>query len=429
MSGGRLERIVFVMSAATLSFILGYGAHLFGYFPSAFIERGISQIVQALGTPHFVTPRVHDRTGARIANADGMQPGLTLVATRDPELDWQASVVLLAADGTVAHRWSLDPLALFPETGVVVPASRGVHGMHLLPGGHLLVNVNHLGIARLDACGEPVWRLANGAHHSIAPADDGTFWISVGDTASVPSSARYPDGYPGLDRPVVADGLARITVDGEVVESIPVLDVLFANGLERYLSRARVEELGDLMHLNDVEPLPAGLADSYPSLQPGDLMVSLRAPNLVFIMDPASLEVRWYASEPFVQQHDPDFIGDGWIGVFNNNWDDTDRGTLLGGTQILAVQPHSDSLKVLFPTSRSEPFYTAITGKWQLLANGNMLLTEGEPGRVLEVDAEGRTLWEWIEVPFNENEAVTVTEGTRVDLDPAAVRAWSCDAG
>ena len=87
----------------------------------------------------------------------------------------------------------------------------------------------------------------------------------------------------------------------------------------------------------------------------GDLLVSLRTPSLVFVVDPTSLEVKWTASTPFLHQHDPDFVGDGWIGVFDNNQDPTPRGTMLGGSRIVALSPSIDSMKTLFPTARSGP--------------------------------------------------------------------------
>lgn len=91
--------------------------------------------------------------------------------------------------------------------------------------------------------------------------------------------------------------------------------------------------------------------------------------------------------------HDDDQLPSGWIGVFDNNRDGTFRGTALGGGRIVALQPHTDSTRILFPTAHSDTFYTEIMGKWQWLENGNILLTEARAGRVIEVDTAGRTIW------------------------------------
>lgn len=158
----------------------------------------------------------------------------------------------------------------------------------------------------------------------------------------------------------------------------------------------------------------------------GDLLVSLRTPSLVFVVDPTSLEVKWTASTPFLHQHDPDFLGDGWIGVFDNNQDPTPRGTMLGGSRIVALSLNTDSMKTLFPTARSEPFYTATAGHWQTLDNGNYLLTEARAGRVVEVAPSGRTVWEWIHPPYDDARVPFVMNGARHDLTRADVADWAC---
>lgn len=65
-----------------------------------------------------------------------------------------------------------------------------------------------------------------------------------------------------------------------------MLDLLWANDLERYLLLTNQKEKADLTHLNDVEPLPDSIAGEYPLFEAGDLVVSLRNPHLVFVMDP-----------------------------------------------------------------------------------------------------------------------------------------------
>lgn len=125
-------------------------------------------------------------------------------------------------------------------------------------------------------------------------------------------------------------------------------------------------------------------------------------------------------------QHDPDWMAGGWIGVFDNNWDGTQRGSMLGGSRIVAVQPHTDSVNVLFPTPESDPFYTAHRGKWQQLPNGNLLLAESDEGRVVEVGPDGRTLWEWSAEPYGGSRVPSVTRAERVHLTRDEVASWPC---
>jgi len=145
--------------------------------------------------------------------------------------------------------------------------------------------------------------------------------------------------------------------------------------------------------------------------------------------------IKWHSKYPFIHQHDPDFVGEGWIGVFDNNQDHTKRGSLLGGSRIVAVQPHTDSTKVLFSNKKSDSFYTPWAGKWQKLDNGNMLLTEARAGRIVEVASNGRTVWEWMHESWEWGDksdhalqVPEVYEGTRYDLTREEVASWPCSS-
>ncbi len=155
-------------------------------------------------------------------------------------------------------------------------------------------------------------------------------------------------------------------------------------------------------------------------------MVSLRQLNTVLVLNPSTLEVKWTANEPLILQHDPDFIGGGKIGVFNNNNDRTARGTFLGGSQIVIFEPHTDTHEVLYPTEKSPPFFTAFAGKWQLLPNGNILTVEARAGRALEANPAGETVWEWVSERLDGTHVPEVLEATRYDLSPETVASWKC---
>ena len=58
------------------------------------------------------------------------------------------------------------------------------------------------------------------------------------------------------------------------------------------------------------------------------------------------------------------------------------------------IDPGTGKVTEEFAGSDEVPFYTWRRGKHQVLSNGNLLLTESEHGRLLEVDAEGALVWE-----------------------------------
>lgn len=430
------EKIGFVVSLVVLSLLYGYGARVFGWFPSSILERARTQARNVFSSPDFVAPRVYDGSGVRTSDSSQIESGLTLIAKHWRDLGWQQGIRLIDRDGSVLHEWRVDPMKIFAGNRFArsnqTPRAleeRVVHGVHLFPDGDILFNLDYVGAVRLDACGDVVWQLPEGTHHSIERADDGTFWIPGASADVRRASPAHPDGHPGLVRPVYHDRILRVTADGDVLDEINVLDLLYENGLERHVVKARQVNAEDVTHLNDVEPLRKSLAAQHPLFEAGDLLVSLRNLDLVFVFDPGSRRVKWDASLPFIHQHDPDFMADGWIGVFDNNRDFTGRGTMLGGSRVIALKPGTDSTRVLYPRTRSRPFYSDILGKWQQLENGNLLLTEGRPGRLLEVTVDGRVVWEWIGEPYEESEVAEVSEGTRYAMSPADVASWPCSPG
>jgi hypothetical protein len=328
--------------------------------------------------------------------------------------------------GVTVHEWDVNPRRLFSDLPAPGDDEGDIHGSWLFPNGDVLVVVSYVGIARLDACGKLIWSDKNHAHHSISRADDGTFWAPTTTQLRQPSSSEFPDGYPGLGRDVYHDHLLHFSASGERLDSVSVLDLLYRNHLLYTLLQPDADRVGDLMHVNDVEPLTAEMAEAYPTFEAGDLLVSLRLPSLIFVADPDSGIIKWHFSGPLVHQHDPDFIGNGWIGIFDNQEDGTEWGDLLGGSRVLAVQPETDSVAVLYEAADADTFYTPVLGKWQLLSNGNLVLTEGVTGRVFEVTSAGRTVWEWVHQPFDEAHSVEVTEGTRYSLSAEEVAGWAC---
>lgn len=441
MRPSSFAKVSFVLSVALIAFVLGFAARWHGWFPNDLLEQASTQATNLRRywseAPFPLASRVYDRSGARTLDSARVQPGLTAItSTWNTEGAWDAGVRIIDRAGRTVHHVPVVKDRLFPDSldlRWMYPETRAIHGSILLPNGDVLVNLSRVGTARLDACGRVQWRMVEGNHHSIARADNGSFWIAGTSERPRRTSEAYSNGYPGLNEPVWIERLLHVSPDGKLLRSINVLDVLYTNDLERYLAKDNQPEAGtdgprskDIMHLNDVEPLPASTAGTYPLFEAGDLLVSLREPNLVFVLDPDTKETKWHASAPFIQQHDPDFVGDGWIGVFDNNEDFTGRGTMLGGSRIAALQPHTDSMDVRFPTAHSAPFYTDVRGKWQALENGNMLLTEAQAGRAVEVDPDGRTVWEWVQPSYNNSKVPVVTKAVRHDLTREEVAAWPC---
>ena len=297
--------------------------------------------------------------------------GNLLVSGLTPDAPTINGARLIDGEGEEIHFWPFDYAAIDPEGPP--PWNVFQHGVAVLPDGSVIVNFDAGNrLARFGACGEVLWSVEGSFHHSATLAEDGTLWTLRGDSL-IQASAE----------------------NGEVLQEISIVEDLLMQGHHAILGLRSEEnpedefEFGhDPFHGNHVEPLPAAFADAFPMFEAGDLLISLRNLNLVAVIGPESKKMKWWKIGPWHRQHDPHFAADGRILVYNNDMN-------FGPSQILAVDPASDEVEVLFEGSEEAPFYSWRRGKFQQLQDGRLLITESEHGRVFLVDAAGELVFEY----------------------------------
>jgi hypothetical protein len=438
----RIEQLVRFLSIASLAFLYGFFAQHFKLFPYEQLNAALGQATAPVRggyanvATHYLNPAAYDRQGARILDKAAVQPGLTLMTSFWPDMDWKAGIKLLDINGRTVHQWKTDVNELWPgrpDTSMFAY----IHGMYLFPNGDILFNVEQTGLFMIDSCGAVKWHLDHVTHHSVARDNDGNFWIpgSTKLTKGKPEDMEYIRQFPGLSpgpgNPLYEDRLLKVSPQGELLADISLLKVLYDNDLQRYIVKISKRKTGDILHLNDIDVLDESMAAQYPLFAAGDLAVSLRHLHMVLVMDPNTGVVKWYSTDPWIEQHDPDFTGDGWITVFDNNHDfgkQADRGAMLGGSRIVAVQPHTGKIKIVYPHNKAEQFYTEAAGKLQRLDNGNLLITEAKAGRVFEITDQGELVWEWINAPNEKGQVAEVYEGSRYAISAEQVASWPCYA-
>jgi hypothetical protein len=235
-----------------------------------------------------------------------------------------------------------------------------------------------------------LWKLDNLGHHSVHYADDGTIWVS--------SEKRKPDGaVAAIDSNDSAMDyiLQQIDLDGKILRNISLFDVLKKNDLVglSYMSKERTRSTGkliDTLHQNDVETFPAGMASDM--FKAGDLLVSMRDVNTVFVIDPTDLKVKFLSVGRFLHQHDPDFLKGDKISVFDNhNIPQSD--TVTRASRIVEIDARTGAVTPVIDGTGEEPFFTDVMGSHQRLPNGNILVVPSGEGRVLEFTPEGRLAW------------------------------------
>ena len=111
---------------------------------------------------------------------------------------------------------------------------------------------------------------------------------------------------------------------------------------------------------------------------------------MLAVIDPKTKEVVWTLQGPWKGQHDPDMLPNGNLLIFDNNG----RKVVGGKSSILEYNPTQEEVVWLY-TGQEHRFDSNIRGVQQKLSNGNVLITESQGGRLLEVTPEKELVWEW----------------------------------
>ena len=429
-----LAAVWFAASASALVFCVGAYCATHHLFPYSLLERAVGEyraLTQGV-RPHNLTPAWYPYSGARMHDASRVAPGVTLITSAWRGADgWKPRVRLIDQQGHVLHEWDAAPERLWPESpyrdhlgDTKNRSDNYVHGTHLFDNGDLILNIEYLTVARLDSRGEVLWKLPIRAHHSVEADVDGNFWVCsirwIEDTAA--DRQRLAE-YPGLRAPVVEDWAVKVSPQGRVLKEVNITRALYRSGYQSLLWSSGGRTTDDILHVNDVQPVPPQLVEQYPGFSPGDLLVSARTIHTVLLIDPEREEIKWTASG-FVKQHDVDLVAGGRVRVFDNRNDGTETGEFLGPTRLVTLTVADPTLRVIYPRAAGQSFYTQWGGKVQDLANGNLLLTEARRGRVFEIDGSGHTVWEWVQDKTDEGMVPEVLEGSRYELSLETIAAW-----
>jgi len=338
---------------------------------------------------------------------DEVEPGLLLVSTARPD---EMLLKIMDRDGNVVHSWTPDFDEVWPEGYRDFPprvaTADHIFGLELLPDASIVANFAQQSTFRMDVCGEVMWRLPNLGHHSVDVAPDGTLWVPGENYIPADGEVDIPNAEP----PFHDWTITNLSLDGELLRSYSMVDILRDNGLESllYLSarnRGAPSISYDPLHLNSVRALPEGVRSRL--FDPGDVAVSLRNISTVLVLDGDTMEVKWHATGPFLRQHDPIFLPGDRISIFDNRPVADDEGSLE--SQIMELNTRTGEATAVLGGDGpgEEPFYSEIMGDHEYLPNGNILVTPSDEGRVLEYTPDGRLAWSWQSRLDNETNART----------------------
>ena len=288
--------------------------------------------------------------------------------------------LLIDPQGRLVHTWKITEADI--AGAVAADIEKFPHGVEVLADGSLIFAFDGgEALQRIDACSKRQWARMGQFHHAVTRQDDAVWTLQDAELANT------------FKRPAF---LKIGITDGKVVTQFNLADLRKANPDLSIFNIRQADFydgpklLLDPFHPNDVDPLPAHLASAFPQFEPGDLLISLRSLNLIIVIDPQTLKVKWWRIGNWHRQHDPDWLPDGRISVLDNAMHSPP-------SRIIAIDPKTNQTSVLLDGAKMN-FYTWIRGKHQQFANGGMLITSAQQGRAFAVDASGRTILEVLNV-------------------------------
>jgi len=325
--------------------------------------------------------------------------------------------ILINDKGEVVHKWIpseeniVSAINVYNEKHPTIkgkieykpPQGRFPHGLAVFSDGSIIFNDGDPGngMQKIDFCSNTKWIKLGRFNHVVEKGtDQDTIW-SI-------------DKHNLLHKVDASNGqsIKIINVD-DIMRDNPNIDIL---GIRRnYLDG---KWLHDRWHLNDIDPMPERYKNSFPQFSPGDLLLSARSLNAIMVLDQKTKDIKWWRVGATSRQHDPDWQSDGSITVYDNQMRDKNNINFENNKYSRIVKINFDSYNshVLY-NGEKDNFYSNIRGKHQVLPNGNILITSSMQGRILIVNPQGETVFEFINEYDNKGNTLLISEAKWLPLE------------
>jgi hypothetical protein len=317
--------------------------------------------------------------------------------------------------GDVVHQWHVPFNQLWSAPphlrGRIDDAAVYYNDGHVYPNGDLLAVVegpinlgnpsNGYGLVKLDKDSHVLWKYAEKCHHDVAVAEDGTIYAIVNEVAQT-----VPPGLEHIPTPCIVDVIDVISQEGQRQKRLRLLEALKDSPYAALLGmfegppltgspaahEARMatfrDDLSrrDVLHTNAIKVLPSSLASKFPLFKAGQLLISVRQLDALVVLDPDSEKIVWAVRGPWHAQHDPAFLDNGHLLLFDN----------LGSprsSRVLEYDPKTGAFPWSYPGAKGKPFLSRIRGLCQRLPNGNTLITNSDGSEVFEATPDQEVIW------------------------------------
>jgi hypothetical protein len=290
---------------------------------------------------------------------------------------------LMDMKGNLLHTWQRTSDRIWPtlDLNLLGASSEFWRTVHLFENGDVLGIFDGIGIFKLDAHSNLIWSNQNGAHHNLGVQPNGDIYLL----------ARTAHVIPRLNEkePILEDYIVIMDADGNEKKRVSMIEC-FENS-DAY-PPGQIKWEGDVFHANKVHVLDDRFAGRFSWYKPGYVLTSLRNISTIAVvdMDRRLVVKAWYGEqEGFKAQHHPVILDSGNMLFFDN----------LGGgenrSRVLEVDPATFETVWRYDGTENDPLFSPTMSTAEYLPNGNILITESDNGRALEVTRDKEIVWEF----------------------------------
>jgi hypothetical protein len=299
---------------------------------------------------------------------------------------------LVDMDGTLLHSWAVDYDSLqsdrkliprsYPETYIYW------HQARLYPNGDLLVMIDQfdkspsgLAMMKIDRDSKVLWVYPHHVHHDFSLDEQGNIYAIDQKIRNDPVAGL------NLETPYLDDGLLKLSPDGEPLDRISIIDAFAGTDFADFFNGNSSYRQGDYLHTNDVDMLATGQLGSAST----SVLLSFNGLSAIAVMDLDTRKITRAWAGYWHHQHDPDLLDNGNIILFDN------LGAWSPGQNARVIEFNPDTYEIVweYPGKTGQHLFSTYRGREQVQPNGNVLISEFESGRLIEVTREGQLVWEY----------------------------------
>ncbi|WP_088340971.1 arylsulfotransferase family protein [Robiginitalea sediminis] len=414
-------RIAFIVIVAILLYSIGLSALVRNVYFGEKGKWGImgqsvrfmaelpSNVKKALGKPEFYVANATSSDGLETFKAPGEFSYPKLLVSYKTAPFGQQFELMEVPSGKTLKTWTPDNAMLYDagqneKDPRRPPAGSDLYFMHalMLADSSLVFNSQLTSLlARIDKDSKVVWVKNDRNYHHTSEADaEGNIWV-----CSRPHLANAYDFIPPssqAEKSLMDDSITKIDPQtGDILFDKPVIQILVENGYGDLVIQ-KGQLISDPIHLNDIQP---ALTDS-PYWQKGDLLVSCRNINTVFLYRPGTDAIVWLKQGPWMNQHDADFVDSTRVSIFGNDIireeSALDPKVVRKGLFFPPKKEHNSVYVYDFATGdvttpyetplREENISTITSGRSEILANGDIFIEDTNNGRIIFADSTSKKM-------------------------------------